>query len=122
MLVVVDPPSFDDLPRLIEAGEQVFVETLVAEPSVKLSTKPFCIGFPGVMLCHSMSRCCCQARMAFVVISVPLSLTIIRGQPRRSTSRSSSRTTRGPVSEMSAKRACDGQFVTHVAALPRQSL
>src|SRR3954467_6814736 len=43
--------------------------------------------------------------MAFEVNSVPLSLTIIRGQPLVSMMRLSSRTTRGAVSELSATRA-----------------
>ena len=29
--VVVMPPVFDDLPRMVIAGEQVFVEALMAE-------------------------------------------------------------------------------------------
>lgn len=33
--VVVDPPFFDDLPRLLEIGEQVLIEALVAEPAVE---------------------------------------------------------------------------------------
>src|SRR6185312_11359116 len=32
--VVVDPPCFDDLARLVEVGEQVLVEALVAQPAV----------------------------------------------------------------------------------------
>jgi hypothetical protein len=33
--VVVDPPFFDDLTRLLEVGEQVLVEALVAQPAVE---------------------------------------------------------------------------------------
>ena len=33
--VVVDPPFFDDLTRLIEVREQVLVEALVAQPAVE---------------------------------------------------------------------------------------
>ena len=33
--VVVDPPFFDDLARLVEVGEQVFVEALVAQAAVE---------------------------------------------------------------------------------------
>jgi hypothetical protein len=39
--VVVDPPFLDDLAGLAEVGEQVLVEVLVAQPTLKLSTKPF---------------------------------------------------------------------------------
>jgi hypothetical protein len=34
--VVVGPPFFDDLARLFETGEQVLVEALVAQASVRL--------------------------------------------------------------------------------------
>ena len=47
--VVVGSPVFDDLPGMAVAGEQVFVETLITETPVKLSTKPFCMGLPGAM-------------------------------------------------------------------------
>ena len=33
--VVVDPPCFDDLAHLVEVGEQVLVEALVAQPAVE---------------------------------------------------------------------------------------
>ena len=33
--VVVDPPFFDDLARLLEVGEQMFVEALVAQSAVE---------------------------------------------------------------------------------------
>ena len=33
--VVVDPPCFDDLTRLVEVVEQVLVEALVAQPAVE---------------------------------------------------------------------------------------
>ena len=33
--VVVDPPFFDDLTRLIEVGKQVLVQALVAQSAVK---------------------------------------------------------------------------------------
>jgi hypothetical protein len=33
--VVVDPPFFDDLTRLLEVDEQVLVEALVAQPAVE---------------------------------------------------------------------------------------
>ncbi len=31
---------------------------------LKLSTKPFCVGLPGAMYCHSTSCPCCQVRIA----------------------------------------------------------
>ena len=33
--IVVDPPFFDDLARVLEIGEQVFVEALVAQATVE---------------------------------------------------------------------------------------
>jgi hypothetical protein len=33
--VVVDPPFFDDLARLLDVGEQVFVEAFVAQAAVE---------------------------------------------------------------------------------------
>ena len=37
--VVVDPPCFDDVTRLVEVGEQVLVEALVSEPPVEALDK-----------------------------------------------------------------------------------
>ena len=39
--VVVDPPLFDELAGLVEVDEQVFIEALVPQSAVELSTKPF---------------------------------------------------------------------------------
>jgi hypothetical protein len=50
---------------------------------LKLSQKPFCIGFPGAMKCQTTLLSCAQANMAFEVNSVPLSETIMPGLPRR---------------------------------------
>ena len=54
---------------------------------LKLSQKPFCIGFPGAMKCQTTLLSCAQANMAFDVNSVPLSETIMPGLPRRSIKR-----------------------------------
>ena len=35
LAVVVDPPIFDDLPRLSQVGEQRLVQEFVSEPTVK---------------------------------------------------------------------------------------
>ena len=45
--VVVDPPCFDDVTRLVQVGEQVLVEALSCILPLKRSTKPFSIGLPG---------------------------------------------------------------------------
>jgi hypothetical protein len=68
---------------------------------LKLSQKPFCIGFPGAMKCHTILLSCAQASMALEVNSVPLSDTITPGLPRRSTSIVNSRATRRPEIEVS---------------------
>ena len=72
---------------------------------LKLSQKPFCIGFPGAMKCQTTLLSCAQANMAFEVNSVPLSETIVSGRPRIAMIRSSSRATRRPEIEVSATSA-----------------
>jgi hypothetical protein len=47
--VVVDPPCFDDVARLLEAAEEVLVEALSRSRRLKLSTRPICVGLPGAM-------------------------------------------------------------------------
>ena len=68
---------------------------------LKLSQKPFCIGFPGAMKCQITLLSCAQANMAFEVNSVPLSETIMPGLPRRLINAVSSRATRRPEIEVS---------------------
>lgn len=69
---------------------------------MKLATNAFCTGLPGAMWCHSTPRPSAQRRIAVEVSSVPLSLTTMAGfVPRSATSRSSSRATRRPPSEVS---------------------
>src|ERR1700689_5281144 len=64
---------------------------------LKLSQKPFCIGFPGAMKCQTTLLSCAQANTAFEVNSVPLSETIMPGLPRRSISAVTSRAPRRPA-------------------------
>src|SRR5271156_3051276 len=68
---------------------------------LKLSQKPFCIGFPGAMKCQTSLLSCAQANRAFEVNSVPLSETIMPGLPRRSINAVSSGATRRPEIEVS---------------------
>jgi hypothetical protein len=68
---------------------------------LKLSQKPFCIGFPGAMKRQTISLSLAKASMALEVNSVPLSETIMPGLPRRSISAVSSRATRRPEIEVS---------------------
>jgi hypothetical protein len=44
--VVVDPPFFDDLTCFLEVGEQVLVETLVAQPAVETLDQRVFNGLP----------------------------------------------------------------------------
>jgi hypothetical protein len=77
---------------------------------LKLSQKPFCIGFPDAMKCQTTLLSCVQANMAFDVNSVPLSETIMPGLPRRLINAVSSRATRRPgieVSGIAARRSGD---------------
>jgi len=46
---------------------------------LKLSTKPFCMGLPGAMSCHSTPLCWHHLRTATEVSSVPLSETMVAG-------------------------------------------
>ena len=45
--VVVDPPVLDDHPGLVEVGEQVFVEALVAQPTVEALDEAVLHGLAG---------------------------------------------------------------------------
>jgi hypothetical protein len=47
--VVVDPPKLERPLSCRQALEQVLVQAFVAQPAIRLSTKPFCIGLPGAM-------------------------------------------------------------------------
>src|SRR5277367_549561 len=107
-LVVIVDPVRDLGPGMIEAEEQALVEKLVAHAPLKLSQKPFCIGFPGAMKCQTSLLSCAQANRAFEVNSVPLSETIMPGLPGRSINAVSSRATRRPEIEVSgiAARHC----------------
>src|SRR6186997_1586275 len=44
--VVVDPPFFDELARLVEVGEQMFVEALVAQAAVGTRVSAMEISMP----------------------------------------------------------------------------
>jgi len=68
---------------------------------LKLSQKPFCIGFPGAMKCQTILLSCAQPSMALEMNSVPLSETIMLGLPRRLISTVCSCATRRPEIEMS---------------------
>jgi hypothetical protein len=57
----------------------VRIHALVARRPLKLSTKPFCIGLPAAMWCYPELHLPGQDRIK--VNSVPLSLTIMRGNP-----------------------------------------
>ena len=77
--IVVDPPFFDAVAGMLIAGEEPFVEALVAQPTIE--------AFHEAVL-HRLARCdvvpfdlpiLLPARIAFEVSSVPLSDTIMQG-------------------------------------------
>jgi len=82
--------------------EQRLVEAFVAQPAVEALDERILLRFPG---CHSMPCCCDQRSIVMQVSSVPLSETIIAGQPRRVITASSSRATRRPGNDVSATSA-----------------
>lgn len=49
---------------VVEIEEQGFIEPFIAHPAIEALGKPFGIGFPGAMKCHSMSESLLQANMA----------------------------------------------------------
>ena len=100
-LVVIVDPVRDLGPGMVEAEEQALVEKPSRMRPLKLSQKPFCIGFPGAMKCQTTLLSCAQANMALEVNSVPLSETIMQGLPRRLINAVSSRATRRPEIEVS---------------------
>jgi hypothetical protein len=88
----------------------VLVEALVVQATVERlaalafgSTKPFCIGLPGAMECHSTPVP--RTKIARLVGSPLLLLTIVSGSPRPSTIVASSRTTRLPEIDVSTTLA-----------------
>ncbi|MGY3363359.1 hypothetical protein ACVWZL_000484 [Bradyrhizobium sp. GM2.4] len=80
---------------------------------MKLSTKPFCMGFPGAMKCQSIAASLHQASMALQVNSVPWSDTIIPGLRRRSTIAASSRATRRPEIDVSGMKSGLGKAIRY---------
>lgn len=82
VMVVVVTPCRDPAAGMAQAGEQVLVQAFLPQPPMTGSEKPFCIGLPGAMQCHSTFRSRCHVRIAFDVSSVPLSETTVQGQPR----------------------------------------
>ncbi len=95
VIVVDDPPVFDDLLRVVEVGEEMLVEALITQAAVEDFAVLHRPAGRDVMLLDRFSSC--QANSAFEVNSVPLSLTIMRGQTRVSMIRSSSRAARKAI-------------------------
>jgi len=78
--VVVDPPFFDDPSGLRQAGEEVLVQTLVAQGAIEALDEAV---LGRLARCDvATPRSSCQAKMAREVNSVPLSLTTMHGVPR----------------------------------------
>ena len=77
--VVVDPPFFDDLARLLEVDEQVLLETLVAKSAVEALHEAILHRLARRDVVPFDAAFLLPGRMAFDVSSVPLSLTIMQG-------------------------------------------
>ena len=80
--LVVGPPFFDDPSGLWQAGEEVLVEALVAQPAIEALDEAVLGRLAGRDVMPFDAGSSCQARMAFEVNSVPLSLTTMPGVPR----------------------------------------
>lgn len=87
--VVVGHPGRDQIAGMGEVAEQGLVQKCVPHPAVEAFDETGSrMGLPGAMSCHSILISAHHFKMAFEVSSVPLSLTIIPGFPRRSIARS----------------------------------
>ena len=91
--VVHDSPVLDDDLRLEEGGEHLTARTSSRTRLPNDSTNGFSHGDPGSMekVLEPLVRH--QSRIAFAVISGPLSILMNVGAPRRAMSRSSTATT-----------------------------
>ncbi len=109
---------------MIEVVEDRLVQEFIAHAAVEGLTVAVCIGLPpfrlaskplsgkgGAMKCQATLADWVQASMAFKVNSVPWSLKIISGLPRRAMMASSSRATRRPEIDVSGI-AARHSFVT----------
>lgn len=103
--IVVFPPVSQNLAGMAERREQRLVEAFIPQPAVETFDKAVLLRFPGDDIVHSTFISSAHFRMAWDVNSVPLSLTIMRGLPYRSTRAVSSRATRPPDNDVSATNA-----------------
>ena len=98
--VVVDHLAGDGLSGVLQSEEQ----RLVHKPSRIFESKapqiPFCIGLTRAMKCQGTPVSSLQASIAFEVTSVPWSLTMRSGLPRREISAPGSCATRRPETEV----------------------
>ena len=81
-----------------------------------LSTKPFCMGFPGTISCHSMPVVWHHFNTAILVILVPLSLIIVLSMPRRLMMASSWRVMRWPDRDVSTMFVSSHPWASHCPA------
>ena len=77
--VVVDPPFFDDLTRVLESIKQMLVEALIPQTAVEAFDKAILHRFTRRDVVPFDATLLLPKRMAFEVNSVPLSLTIMQG-------------------------------------------
>lgn len=103
--VLVGPPFHDDHSGVRQAGEEVLVQTFIAQSAIEALDEAILgrLDRCDVIPFHALPSC--QARMARKVNAVSLSLTTMRGALRFSTILSSSRATGTPDSELSSTTA-----------------
>jgi hypothetical protein len=90
---------------MTERREQRLVQQLVTKSSVEALDEGVLLRFARSNIVPFDPCLLRQRKMAMLVNSVPLSLTIVRGGPRRAITVSSSRPTLAPESEVSATNA-----------------
>ena len=108
VIVVVDDPTGDRRPSVVEIAEQGLVEDFVPHTAVERLTDAVLHRPSGSDVMPLDARLLRHGRMAFEVNSVPLSLTISFGLACLATSVVSSRATRLPEIDVSgiAARHC----------------
>ncbi len=104
-VVVIGAPASERDAGLGQRREQRLVQQFIAQPAVEALDEGILHGLARRDVVPVDTALVGQLRMALLVNSLPLSLTTIFGLPRSNTSRSSSRATRVPESEVSATSA-----------------
>lgn len=81
-MVVVEPPAFDDNSGLVERGEDLLVQALVAKEIVEAFDEAVLMRFAGRNVMQFDASAVGLSSTARLAISVALSLPIVAGRPR----------------------------------------